>query len=138
MPGTIPDSHIDLIAGPVYCVLTTISPEGGPENTIVWSSWDGTHVLVNTADGRRKANNIRNNPKVALTALDPMDALRWIDVRGIVEEIVEDKDFQNINAHAKLYDGKNEFFGEVAAMERKWKEKRIIFKIKPERVVVSE
>ena len=98
MPNTIPDSHVDLIAGPVYCVLTTVSPEGGPENTIVWSSWDGSHVLVNTADGRRKANNIRNNPRVALIALDPMDALRWIDVRGIVEEIVEDKDFQNINA----------------------------------------
>ena len=88
LPNTIPDSHIDLIAGTVYCVLTTVSPEGGPENTIVWSSWDGSHVLVNTADGRRKANNIRNNPKVALIALDPMDAFCWIDVRGIVEEIV--------------------------------------------------
>jgi len=138
MPNTIPDSHIDLIAGPVYCVLTTVSPEGGPENTIVWSSWDGSHVLVNTAEGRRKAKNIRNNPKVALIALDPMDALRWIDVRGIVEEIVEDKDFQNINAHAKLYTGNDEFFGECVQMERKYKEKRIIFKIKPERVVVSE
>jgi PPOX class probable F420-dependent enzyme len=138
MPYTIPDPHKDLIAGPVYCVLTTVSPEGGPENTIVWSSWDGSHVLVNTADGRLKAKNIRNNPKVALIALDPMDALRWIDVRGIVEEIVEDKDFQNINAHAKLYTGNDEFFGEYVPEERKYKEKRIIFKIKPERVVVSE
>ncbi len=94
--------------------------------------------MVNTADGRRKANNIRNNPKVALIALDPMDAFRWIDVRGIVEEIVEDKDFQNINAHAKLYTGNDEFYGESVPMERKYKEKRIIFKIKPERVVVSE
>jgi hypothetical protein len=94
--------------------------------------------LVNTADGRRKANNIRNNPKVALIALDPMDAFCWIDVRGIVEEIVEDKDFKNINAHAKLYTGNDEFIGEYVPEERKWKEKRIIFKIKPERVVVSE
>jgi hypothetical protein len=59
--------------------------------------------LVNTADGRRKANNIRNNPKVALITLDPMEAFCWIDVRGIVEEVVEDKEFNNINAHANIY-----------------------------------
>ena len=94
--------------------------------------------MVNTADGRRKANNIRNNPKVALIALDPMDAFCWIDVRGIVEEIVEDKDFKNINVHAKLYTGNDELICEYVPEERKWKEKRIIFKIKPERVVVSE
>lgn len=138
MPDTIPNSHIDLIAGQVYCVLTTLSPSGKPENTIVWASWDGSHVLVNTAEGRRKADNVRNNPNVAITALDPTDASRWIDVRGRVEEIVEDNDFSNINAHTKLYTGRDEFFGGFASMERKSNEKRLIFKIKPERVVISE
>lgn len=137
MSKIIPDSHKDLIAGPVYCVLTTLSPSGGPENTIVWSSWDGSYVLVNTAEGRRKVNNIKKNPKVALTALDPKDPFRWVDVRGIVEEIVDDKDFNNINSHAKLYAGKDEYYGGFAPAEMKGKEKRIILKIKPERITVS-
>ena len=38
MSATIPDSHLDLIAGPVYAVLTTIAPDGQPENTVVWLS----------------------------------------------------------------------------------------------------
>ncbi len=32
----IPQSHLDLITGPVYAVFTTIADDGQPENTIVW------------------------------------------------------------------------------------------------------
>ena len=51
MSAQIPETHVDLLTGPVYATLTTISPSGAPENTIIWCSWDGTHVLVNTAEG---------------------------------------------------------------------------------------
>jgi PPOX class probable F420-dependent enzyme len=132
----IPNSHLDLIAGPVHAVLTTISPAGKPENTVVWCSWDGEHVLVNTVDGRRKANNVRANPYVALTAIDPENPLRWIDVRGLVLEIADDVGNANIDAHTRLYTEHEKFFGDYAAAEREATEKRIILKIKPERVLV--
>ena len=135
MSAQIPDTHVDLLNGPIFATLTTISPSGAPENTIVWCSWDGTHVLVNTAEGRRKPQNVRGNPKVALMVLDPEDAFRWIDVRGVVEEIVPDPDFVNINAHTKLYVGADEYYGSVMPAEMKGTEERVIFKIKPRRVV---
>ena len=94
MSATIPDSHLDLIAGPVYAVLTTIAPDGQPENTVVWCSWDGTHVVVNSTDTRRKAKNAGRNPLVAITAIDPNNPLRWVDVRGYVEEIVPDPEYK--------------------------------------------
>ena len=137
MSAQIPDTHLDLLTGPIFATLTTLSPSGAPENTIVWCSWDGTHVLVNTAEGRRKPKNVRANPKVALMALDPDDAFRWIDVRGVVEEIVPDPDFANINAHAKIYVGAHEYYGSVMPASMKGKEERVIFKIKPQRVVIS-
>ena len=82
MSAQIPDTHLDLLTGPIFATLTTLSPSGAPENTIVWCSWDGTHVLVNTAEGRRKPKNVRANPKVALMALDPrrcipLDRCAW-------------------------------------------------------------
>lgn len=136
MSATIPESHLDLITGPVHAVLTTIAPDGQPENTVVWCSWDGEHVVVNTAAGRRKDRNVRHNPKVALTAIDPDNPLRWIDVRGFVEEIVTDTGFATINAHAKLYAGVDEFFGGYAAIERRETEVRVDLRIRPTRVIV--
>ncbi len=32
---SIPESHVDLLAGPYYAVLTTIADDGQPENTVV-------------------------------------------------------------------------------------------------------
>ena len=135
MSSKIPESHVDLLTGPYFAVLTTIASNGQPENTVVWCSWDGEHVLVNTANGRRKPANVRRNPKVALTVIDPQNAFRWIDVRGEVEEIAPDPDYANINAHAKLYAGVDEYYGGVAPLEMKGKEERIIFKIRPDRVL---
>ena len=135
MSATIPASHLDLLTGPVYAVFTTVAANGQPENTVVWCSWDGSYVLVNTAAGRRKHKNVLANPKVALTAVDPKDPYRWIDVRGVVEQIEEDKDYASINAHAKLYVGVDEYYGGYAPIDRKGTEDRIILKIRPERVL---
>ena len=52
MPATVPASHVDLLTGPLYAVFTTVAANGQPENTVVWCSWDGSYVLVNTAAGR--------------------------------------------------------------------------------------
>lgn len=135
MSVTIPASYQDLLEGANYAVLTTLSPKGAPENTVVWYSWDGEHVLVNTADGRRKPANVRHDPRVALTIVDPGNPYRWLDLRGIVEEIVPDPDYANINAHAKRYAGVDEYYGGMAPAEAKGTEQRIIFKIRPDRVL---
>jgi len=130
----IPENLVDLLTKPIVATLTTIAPDGIPENTAIWTDWDGEHVLVNTADGRRKPENIRNNPNVALFVLDPENPYRWIDVRGVVEEMVPDEDYTYINSVAKLYAGVDEYYGGVAPIEQKGKEDRLLIKIKPVRV----
>ena len=138
MAATIPEDYLDLVQRPIYVILTTVAPGGKPENTVVWCDWDGQHVLVNTAAGRRKPNNVAGNPNVALTAIDPENPFRWIDVRGVVEEIVPDSDYSSINALAKQYAGVDEYYGGVAPIEMKGAEERIVFKIRPERVLVFD
>lgn len=130
----IPDDFKDLLEEPIVATLTTIAPDGIPENTAIWASWDGEYVLVNTAEGRRKPDNIRNNPNVALFVLDPDNAYRWIDVRGVVESMNVDENLDNINSHAKLYRGVDEYFGGVMPADHKDKEERLVIKIKPVRV----
>ena len=130
----IPDSHKDLLENPITATFTTVSPSNKPENTAVWFSWDGDYILVNSIEGRRKPDNIRKNPSVAVFVIDPTNNERWIDVRGVVEEIIPDEGDANIEAHSRRYTGKA-FYGGYTMMARKGTETRIIFKIKPQRVV---
>ena len=130
----IPENVVDLLEKPIVATLTTIAPDGIPENTAIWANWDGEHVLISTIDRRRKPNNIRNNPNVALFVLDPENAQRWIDVRGVVDEMKLDEDFSVVDAMAQLYTGVDSFYGGIVPEEQKNKEDRLVIKIKPVRV----
>ena len=54
MGKTIPESHRDLLAGPVNVVLTTIMPNGQPQTTPIWCNLDGDDVMINTMKQFRK------------------------------------------------------------------------------------
>ena len=130
--ATIPESHADLLTGPVYISFITVMPDGQPQVTPVWANYDGTHVKVNSALGRQKDKNIRANPKVAVLAVDPQNAFRWIEVRGTVEEMSEAEGVAHINELAKLYVGNDDYYS--FNPDAKGKETRVVYKIKPTKV----
>lgn len=133
----IPDSHIDLIEGPISVALTTVMPDGQPQTTVVWCNYDGSHVLVNTMSRFQKAKNMRANPKVTLFAWRRSDPLRYLEVRGTVVEMTEEGAMQHLDDLAVLYTGKAPYFGEVIPAEWKDRETPVLCKIAPTRVVAK-
>ena len=107
-----------------YAVLATIMPDGSPQATPVWFSTDGEYLMVNSVKGRIKDCNMRANPNVALTILDPNDVLRFLQVRGRVVEITEEGGREHINFLCKKYTGDEEFWGPPDDV-------RVIFKVLP-------
>ena len=55
----VPSSHRDLLVRPVHGVLSTLTPDGQPQSSLVWVDFDGAHVLINTAIRRQKCRNCR-------------------------------------------------------------------------------
>ena len=133
----IPEQFMDLLEGAVTVSFTTMLPDGQPQSTPVWCDYDGTHVLINSAVGRRKDKNIRRNPKVTVLIIDPQDDRRWIEIRGVVEEITEDGAVEHINKLARLYRGADEYFGHVAPESARHTMRRVIYKINPTKVTHS-
>jgi PPOX class probable F420-dependent enzyme len=129
---TIPDSHKDLLEGPVYVMLVTVMPDGQPQATPVWCGFNGTHIWVNTVKDHQKARNMRRNPKVTVLAVDPKNPYRWIEVRGTVEEITEDGALDHINALSLIYRGDADFYSRRP--ESRGKETRVICKIRPKHI----
>lgn len=134
MSERIPDSHLDLIDGPVYVVLTTIMPDGQPQSSVIWCNRDGDHVLVNSTRGRQKSRNMDRNPKVTLLALDPDDPDRYLEVRGTVESVTEEGAVEHIDQLARLYTNEPGYYGHYAPAERRHEETRVIYRIRPTRV----
>ena len=126
-PG-IPDSFKDLLQKKAFANLATINADGTPQVTPVWFDYDGTHVRFNTAKGRVKDRNLRRNPAVALTVMDPDNPYRYVQVRGRVTGITEVGADVHIDALAKKYTGQDRY------AHRRPGEVRVIYTIAPERV----
>ena len=96
------DQQREFLANPFVGTATTLRSDGSPHNTVVWVDVDEDTVLFNTAEGRAKPKHLRNDPRVALTVVDPQNPYRWISVNGRAELTHEDADAQ-IDRLAKKY-----------------------------------
>jgi PPOX class probable F420-dependent enzyme len=106
MPLALPDDLRDLLGRPSPCVITTLLPDGSPHATEVWVDIDGDHVLVNSVDGHRKVANVRRDPRVAVTVLDPEQTSRYLSVRGRVVEVTTEGAADHIDKLAHRYTGR--------------------------------
>jgi PPOX class probable F420-dependent enzyme len=127
MAAVIPEKYIDLFDKKAFANLATLNPDGTPQVTPVWVDYDGSHVLINSARGRRKDKNMESNRAVALSIQDPDNPYRYLEVRGRVDEITEQGADQHIDKMAKKYMGVDKY------PLRQADEVRVIYKIKPER-----
>jgi hypothetical protein len=137
MTATIPESHRDLLAGPVNVVLTTLMPNGQPQTTPIWCNLDGDDVLINTMKQFRKQKNMRLNPKVTLLAYRLGQPLHNIEVRGRVVEMIEEGALEHLNELNMLYGGGPEFFGDSVDAELRHKFTPVKVRIRPVRVRVE-
>lgn len=131
MTNPIPDSYLDLFKKKAFGNLATVMADGSPQVTPVWVDFDGKHVQFNSARGRVKDRNVRRNPHVAVSILDPENPYRHLDIRGRVVEITEKGADDHINRLSQKYLGKPVY------PYRQPGEVRVIYKIAPEKVSSS-
>jgi PPOX class probable F420-dependent enzyme len=101
----LPDDLLDLLREPSPCFISTLMPDGSPQMTETWVDTDGEHVVINTVDGFLKVKNVRRDPRVAISVLDPKNLSRYFSVRGRVIELTTDGAVDHIEALAQRYLG---------------------------------
>lgn len=126
MPATIPESFLDLFQKPAFGMLGTIMPDGQPQVTPVWCDLADEYVVVNSARGRQKDRNVRRDPRVTITIVDPQNWYRYLEIRGRVVEITERGADEHIDKQAKKYLGVDKY------PYRRPGEVRVLYKIQPE------
>jgi PPOX class probable F420-dependent enzyme len=126
--GMLSDKQAKLFTGRNWGVIATIREDGSPQATPVWIDYDGENVLVNSAHGRTKVNNILRDPRATVTVLPAEDQQSGYVMVSGPATVVEDGAVEHINALAKKYLGadKYPYLGPG--------ERRVIIVIKPERV----
>jgi len=73
MPIALPQSAKKLLQDKAYGHVVTFNEHGNPQVTMVWMDVDGDEVLFNTAEGRKKPQNLRRDPRIIVSVQDRND-----------------------------------------------------------------
>ena len=126
----INDKIIKLFSEKNLVFIATVMKDGSPQLSPVWANYDDGFILVNTAEGRIKHKNILRDPRVAVSVTSNDNPLDMTTIRGTVIEIIPDYQYQHADKLTQQYMGRTNY------PFKQPDEKRIIFKIKPEKVFV--
>ena len=88
----LPPSHADLLERPLFAHLATIRPDGSPQSSVMWYSWDGRRIRFSHTRTRQKYRNLLADGRVSFHVQDPENAYRTLEVRGHVESMDPDPD----------------------------------------------
>jgi PPOX class probable F420-dependent enzyme len=101
--ASIPEDAVYLLEGTHLAHVATVNADGSPQVTPVWVDHDGDTVLINTARGRIKEQNLAREPRVSISIVDAEKPYQPLLIQGRAVELTEDGADQHIDKLAKRY-----------------------------------
>ncbi len=123
MPVVLGPAARRLLDAANFAHLATLQPDGSPRVEPVWVAREGDFVLVTTDAATRKARNIRQDARVALSIVDFADPYEQLLIRGRVVETRPDPELHFLDALSRRYTG-------APFPRRSWRA-RAVFVIEP-------
>ena len=104
MTVSLPDQVRTLLDDANIVTVGTVNPDGGPQTSILWATYDGDDLLLSTIEGRAKHRNWLLDPRVSVLVHDKANAYTYVEVRGTVSMTTEGGD-ELINRLSHTYTG---------------------------------
>ena len=109
--------------------LATLSKDGSPHVTPVWTEMADDLILINTFESSAKNKHIMHDMRVALSVVEQNNPFNMVSIKGkVIEKTTEGAD-EHLKRLARKYLGIGKYY------YRKPNHKRIIVKIKPEKIM---
>ncbi len=115
--GLIPSRFTHLLEGTTLGHLATINENGNPQVNPVWYLWDEGRLLLGVRADTAKYHNLRRNPNLAMSILDPENPFHYLELRGKVIEFALYLDLSFVNHLSQKYTG-SDFDPSTSGQER--------------------
>ena len=123
----LPESARKLLQDKAYGHVVTVGAGGRPQVTMVWVDAEGDEVLFNTAEGRKKPQNLRRDPRVVISVQDRNNPQAYLVVHGKATLTVAGAD-AHIDKLAKRFLGADKY------PYRQPGEKRLLVRVRVDRL----
>ena len=120
-----------LFSGRNLVFIATLSKDNSPHLTPVWADMDEKEelVLINSFEGSAKVRNVRRDPRVGLSIVETHNTYKMVSMKGKVVDVTTNDADNHLHKLAKKYLGIGKYY------YRKPSHKRVIIKVKPEKIM---
>lgn len=129
MPVALPEYAKNLLDAASHVTVATLMPDGSPQTSVLWATYDGDDLLLSTIIGRAKERNWRRDPRTSVLIHDDSDPDRYVEVRGTIS-MTTDGGPALINRLSLKYYGEP-YTGDVGTDHV-----RVVARLRPTRVTV--
>lgn len=129
MAVALPEYAKKLLDAASHVTVATLMPDGSPQTSVLWATYDGDDLLLSTIIGRAKERNWRRDPRTSVLIHDDSDADRYVEVRGSVS-MTTDGGAELINRLSLKY------YGESYTGDDGTDHVRVVARLTPTRVIV--
>ena len=124
------DDLSKLFKGRNLSFVSTLSNDGSPHVTPVWSDIDDeNNILINTSEISAKKRHVDKDPRIAISIVEQYNPYNMVSIKGRVIEQTSIGADEHLRKLAMKYLGFGKYY------YRKPKNKRIILKVKPEKII---
>ena len=82
MPIALPESVKKVLEDKAYGHVITFNPNGRPQVTMVWMDVEGNEALFNTAEGRKKPQNLQRDPRIIISVQNRTEPQSYLLLNG--------------------------------------------------------
>lgn len=126
---------MDLLEKPVLAALATLMLDFQPQVNSVWCLYSDGCLKFFTTLGSQKEKNLRLRSQATILLMDPFNPFRYMEIRGVVEELVDENAEALADRLTQKYLGEPAYFGTVAPLDLKDSIELVAFNLRPTRVV---
>src|SRR6516165_8587538 len=95
-----------LLSRPNFAHISTIMPDGSPNNSPVWIDVQDDRIVISSEEGSLKVRNLRRDPRLAISIVDLRNPYEEVQIRGRVVEIRDDSSFEFLDHISRKYIGR--------------------------------
>ena len=120
-----PESYLDLLERPLFAHFATVTSDGAPLVNPMWFKWDNDASVLKLTHTNERHNYryLQKNPRVALSITDPDDQYRYLQLRGVIDQVEADPTGAFYQSLQQRYRG--------TTSEVKDRDVRVVFTVRP-------
>src|SRR3712207_1649347 len=92
-PVAPPTEYLDLLERPLFAHFATVATDGSPRVNPMWFLLDAESGVIKMThtNARHNFRNLRREPRIALSITDPDNQYRYLQLRGVLEGVEDDR-----------------------------------------------